>query len=70
MTRAGSEHHQHNRKKTACSDSGGAEYGARSDLSPNITPELAGPIDAWADLPEPVQRGILAMVEAAKGAAQ
>jgi hypothetical protein len=66
MTRAGSEHPQHNRKKKACSDSGGAESGARPDLSPNITPELDGLIRAWASLPEPVRRGILAMVEAAK----
>jgi len=67
MTRAGLAHPHNNRKKTAKSASGGAESGALSDLSPNIAPELAGLIDAWSSLPEPVRRGILAMVEAAKG---
>jgi hypothetical protein len=67
MTGLGSEHPQQNSRNIANSESGGAESGARPDLSPNIAPELAGLIDAWASLPEPVRRGILAMVEAAKG---
>jgi len=67
MTGLGLEHPQQNSGKKRNSDSGGAESGARPDLSPNIAPELAGLIDAWATLPEPVRRGILAMVEAAKG---
>ena len=65
LTRARSEHSQHNRNKTAKSDTGGAKSGARPDLSPSIAPELASLIDAWADLPEAVRRGILALTEVA-----
>jgi len=32
------------------------------------TPELLDLIDAWPELPEPVRAGVLAMVQAAKGA--
>lgn len=67
MTRAGTEHPLQNSGKTGNSDSGGAESGAQPDLSPSIAPELADLIDAWASLSEPVRRGILAMVDAAKG---
>jgi len=54
----------------AAVDTRDAEYSTRCDLPPKITPELAGLIDAWAGLPEPVRCGILAMVEAAKGASR
>jgi len=67
MTGLGSEHPTQNSRNIAHPESGGAESGARPALSPNITPELAGLIDAWTSLPEPVRRGILAMVAAAKG---
>lgn len=67
MTGLGSEHPSQIRRKSAKSDPDGAKSGARPDLSRNITPEMAGLIAAWASLPEPVRRGILAMVEAAKG---
>jgi hypothetical protein len=61
----GLEPPQQNRRKPDHSDLGGAEFGALPDLSPKITPELVGLIDAWDSLPEPVRRGVLAMVEAA-----
>ncbi|WP_372922185.1 hypothetical protein [Roseovarius sp.] len=70
MAPEGTEHPQQNSGETAHSHSGGAESGARPDLSPIVAPELAGLIDAWADLPEPVRRGILAMAEASKGPAE
>jgi len=54
-------------KKTADSNQGGAECGAPPTLSTITDPDLARVAKAWADLPEPVRRGILAMVEAAKG---
>jgi len=51
----------------AHSESGGAESGAPAAPKTASDPALAALIDAWADLPEPVRRGILAMVDAAKG---
>lgn len=67
MTGLRSEHPRLNRKKTAKFDSGGAESAARPALSTPIAPELGDLIDAWSSLLEPVRRGILAMVDAAKG---
>ena len=40
---------------------------AQPSNQPEIPAELAEVIDAWADLPEAVKAGILAMVKAAKG---
>ena len=56
--------------RTANFEEGDAESGARPDLTPSITPELAGLIASWANLPEPVRLGILAMVEAAQSAGE
>ncbi len=63
----GLEHPPQTPEKTADPQPGGAESGALPTLSPKTDPELFALIDAWADLSEPVRRGILAMVEAAKG---
>lgn len=67
MGEAGFEHPAQNPKKTANSDQGGAECGAPPAFSTITDPDLARVVKAWPDLPEPVRRGILAMVEAAKG---
>lgn len=68
MGEAGTEHPPQNPKKTADSEQGGAECGALPASSTTTDPDLARVAKAWVDLPEPVRRGILAMVEAAKGA--
>lgn len=44
-----------------------AYYSAQAPNRPEIPRELGEVIDAWADLPEAVKAGILAMVKAAKG---
>ena len=46
---------------------GGAECGAESVDSGQIAPDLAKVVEAWPALPEAVRKGILAMVEAARG---
>ena len=46
-------------------ESGGAESGAESGVSGDFDADLRKVIDAWADLPEAVKTGILAMVDAA-----
>jgi hypothetical protein len=47
-------------KKTPPSAEGGAESGAFNVLDP----DLDAVIDAWPGLPEPIRRGILAMIRA------
>ena len=67
MGAAGSEHPAQNPKKKPFSNGGGAESGA-VPASPALSdPELARLIAAWSSLSPVVKRGILAMVEAAKG---
>jgi len=56
-----------NAEKQADSETRAAPCAARDAQAHAIDPALANLIDAWADLSEPVRRGILAMVEAAKG---
>ena len=51
----------------AHSETGGAKSGAPTAPKAVSNPELTAVIDAWADLPEPVRRGVLAMVEAVTG---
>jgi len=63
----GLEHPTKTPRNIAPSETGGAESGAQPAPKAISDPALADLIDAWADLPEPVRRGILAMVEAAKG---
>jgi len=46
--------------------SGGAVSGADSPKTGSIEPDLQRVIDAWAELPQVVKAGVLAMVEAAK----
>jgi len=48
----------------AISDQGGAESGAPGAQLAPIDPELAAVVAAWADLPDAVRTGILAMVQA------
>ena len=67
MPEVGLEHPTKTTGNIAPSETGGAESGAPAALTAISDPALAALIDAWADLPEPVRRGILAMVEAAKG---
>jgi hypothetical protein len=40
---------------------------AVTDESSTTDPELAAVVAAWPDLPEPVRRGIVAMIQAAGG---
>ena len=47
------------------SESGGAESGADKPICSDFAPDLQQVIDAWADLPEAVKTGIVAMVKAA-----
>ena len=47
-------------------DQGAAECAADSGKTPEIDADLWRVVDAWADLPEAVRVGIVAMVEAAK----
>ena len=47
------------------SESGGAESGADRPIFEHFSPDLQQVIDAWADLPEAVRTGIVAMVKAA-----
>lgn len=68
MPAVGLEHSPQTSEKTADSQPGGAESGAPAARTVVSDPELATLVDAWADLPDPVRRGILAMIEAAKGA--
>jgi len=63
-TPRGREHPQQTPKKTADSQPGGAESGALPTLSPKTDPDLARLTAAWPDLPEPVRRGIMAMIDA------
>ena len=44
------------------SESSGALSGAEKPISEHFDPDLQQVIDAWADLPEAVKTGILAMV--------
>ena len=67
MGDTGLEHPPKIPKKTANSEPGGAKSGAQAASTSISDSSLAALIDAWADLPEPVRRGILAMVDAAKG---
>ena len=56
-----------NPHKYADSETRAAPCAARDAAARPVASELAELIDAWADLPEPVRRGIMAMVEASKG---
>jgi len=56
-----------NVERYADSEARAAPCAARDAQAQAIDPELAALIDGWADLPEPVRRGILAMVEATTG---
>jgi hypothetical protein len=67
VTGLGLEHPQQNSSEAADPEEGGAESGAPAARTAISDPALAALIDAWPDLPQPVRRGILAMVEAAKG---
>ncbi len=51
--------------KTANSGQGAAESGAVGARNRTHDPELAAVVAAWADLPEAVRAGIVAMVRAA-----
>ena len=55
-----------NAGKQADSETRAAPCAAQDAQAHAIDPALAALIDAWTDLPEPVRRGILAMVEAAR----
>jgi len=67
MPEVGLEHPPQTSEKTTDSQPDGAESGAPAARAAISDPELVALIDAWPDLPEPVRRGILAMIEAAKG---
>ncbi|WP_145059642.1 hypothetical protein [Adhaeretor mobilis] len=64
MLPVGIEQHQGLPEETAVSDSGGAECGAVGAQSAKVDADLAELIDHWADLPNAVKAGILAMVRA------
>ena len=51
-------------EKYADSETRAAPCAARDAQAHAIDPALATLIDAWADLPEPIRRGILALVNA------
>ena len=53
--------------KTAVSEGGGAESGAVGARNRGVDGELAAVVTAWADLPDAVRVGILAMVHASTG---
>ena len=64
MTGTGFELPHRNAGKTAIPDQNGAECGALGAQSGLIDPDLAAIIERWADLPQAVRAGMVAMVRA------